>query len=119
MAAPTPNTVQAVGRCLRSVSLSMMSSCSREKLCTSSTATAAVTPRSGGAPAARADSRASAGRSALPLPLRIGLPAASAEAEVIGRDGAHVRGEPGDRGLHRGADQVPGQGHALRHYCSH
>src|SRR5580704_10702348 len=79
MAAPTPNTVQAVGRCLRSVSLSMMSSCSREKLCTSSTATAAVTPRSGGAPAARADSRASAGRSALPLPLLIGLPAASAK----------------------------------------
>ena len=78
MAAPTPNTVQAVGRCLRSVSLSMMSSCSREKLCTSSTATAAVTPRSGGAPAARAESRASAGRRALPLPLRIGLPAASA-----------------------------------------
>src|SRR6266702_2284180 len=80
MAAPTPNTVQAVGRCLRSVSLSMMSSCSREKLCTSSTATAAVTPRSGGAPAARAESRASAGRSALPpLPLPVGLPAASAK----------------------------------------
>ena len=34
-------------------------------------------------------------------------------------DAAHVRGEPGDRGFHRGADQVPGQGHALRHYSSH
>ena len=57
----------------------MMSSCNSEKLCTSSTATAAVTPRSGGAPAARADNSASAGRSALPLPLLIGLPPASAK----------------------------------------
>ena len=66
MAAPTPNTVHAVGRCRRSVSPSMMSSCSSEKLCTNSTAAAAATPRSAGAPAARADSRARAGRRALP-----------------------------------------------------
>ena len=50
----------------------MMSSCSSEKLCTSSTATAAGTPRSGAASAARADSRASAGRSALPDAARLG-----------------------------------------------
>src|SRR5690349_4904233 len=78
IAAPTPKTVHAVGRCRRSVSPSMMSSCSSEKLCTSSTATAALTPRSAGTPAARAESRASAGRSALPLPSRTGLPCASA-----------------------------------------
>ena len=47
---PTPKTVQAVGRCRRSMSPSMMSSCSKEKLCTSSTATAV---RAGGG-AARA-----------------------------------------------------------------
>src|SRR5204863_61435 len=41
------------------------------------------------------------------------------EAEVVRGDGAHVRSEPGDRGLHRGADQVPGQGHALGHNSSH
>ena len=74
-----PYTVQAVGRCLRSVSPSMMSSCSSEKLCTNSTAAAAGTPRSGAPPAARADSSASAGRSALPaVPLRLsGCPSAS------------------------------------------
>jgi hypothetical protein len=41
------------------------------------------------------------------------------QTEVIGRDDAHVRSEPGDRGFHRRADQVPGQGHALGHYSCH
>ena len=110
MAAPTPNTVQAVGRCLRSVSPSMMSSCSSEKLCTSSTATAAVTPRSGGAPAARADSSASAGRSALP-PLAPGRVARGVgEAEVVRRDDAHVRGQPGDRRTPSPGRPGPGPG---------
>ena len=45
MASPTPNSAHTVGRCRRSRSPSMMSSCSSEKLCTSSTATAPGTPR--------------------------------------------------------------------------
>ena len=45
MASPSPNTTQPVGRCRRSTSRSMTSSCSSEKLCTSSTATAPGTPR--------------------------------------------------------------------------
>ena len=96
MAGPTPKTVHAVGRCRRSVSPSMMSSCSSEKLCTSSTATAAGTARSGGAPAARADSSASAGRSALPpAGSPVGLPVGTGQPEVVAGDRPDVRAEPG------------------------
>jgi hypothetical protein len=47
--------------------LSITSSCSSEKLCTSSTATAAGTAVSGAPPTAVAASSTSAGRNALPL----------------------------------------------------
>ena len=92
MAGPTPNTVQAVGRCRRSVSPSMMSSCSSEKLCTSSTATAAGTPFSDGTPAARADSRASAGRRALRRAVVARVALRVGPAEVVGAHPAHFRG---------------------------
>ena len=100
MAAPTPCTVQAVGRCRRSVSPSMMSSCSNEKLCTSSTATAAGTPRSGAAPAARADSRAARGAA----PCRAAC--AAVQAQVIHGDRAHLGVQPADGRGHRRAHQV-------------
>ena len=91
IAGPTPNTVHAVGRCRRSVSPSMMSSCSSEKLCTSSTATAAGTARSGAAPTARADSSASA-----------------AAAPCRAPRGAGCRRRPASRGGRRRRSRTPG-----------
>ena len=91
-----PHSAQAVGRCRRSLSPSIRSSCSSEKLCTSSTATA---PGSAGRdrPAdglggeqrqRRADGLAAA---ALRRP-----PVGVAPAEVVRRDEAAGRVEPPD-----------------------
>ncbi len=72
-----PCTFHTVSRWRRCSSPSIRSSCSSEKLWTSSTATAPGTPTSGGCPAACADSSASAGRTALPPSPDAGRPAAS------------------------------------------
>jgi len=65
-------------------------------------------------PAARVDSRASAGRSALPVPPgrpsgADRLAAGVDQAEVIGRDGLDVRAQPADRRRDRGPHQVAGR----------
>ena len=41
------------------------------------------------------------------------------KAEVIRRDHADVRRQPAEGRLHRRSDQVPCQGHTLRHHSSH
>lgn len=75
-ASASPNTAHAVGRCLRVVSRSITSSCSRVKLCTSSTAAAARTAVSCCPPSARTAASTSAGRIALPEFPAAGLPSA-------------------------------------------
>ena len=74
-----------VGRCRRSVSPSIRSSCSSEKLWTSSKATAAGTPDLGCAPAACADSTASTGRMRLAAGARGRAGRRVPEAEVVAR----------------------------------
>jgi hypothetical protein len=74
-----PNTFQEVGRWRRSSSPSIRSSWSREKLWTSSTATAPGSATSASAATASAESTASAGRTALPPLPAIALPSASTQ----------------------------------------
>ena len=115
MAWAGPCTFQTVSRWRRCSSPSIRSSCSSEKLCTSSTATAPGMPTSGAAPAASADSTASAGRTALPPSPSAGLPCGVDPAEVVGGDGVHGRREPVDgRPQYRG-----GQGPAALQQRGH
>src|SRR5699024_2241840 len=74
MAVGTPYSHHTVGRLRRSVSPSITSSCSSEKLCTSSTATAPGTAAPGSTPAACAHNTVNAGRSAFPPPPVTGFP---------------------------------------------
>ncbi len=79
----------------------MTSSCSSEKLCTSSTATAGGTPSAIVPPAASALRTASVGRIALPPPCSIGLPNCVVPVELVARDQRHPWLQLGDRGPHR------------------
>ena len=89
IAAPTPNTAHTVGRCRRSVSPSMMSSCSSEKLCTSSTATAAGDAALGRRPGGLARTAAPAPGAAPCRPAVAGRrPVRVAPAQVVGGDRA-------------------------------
>ena len=124
MAGPVPKAAHTVGRCRRSRSPSMMSSWRREKLCTSSIATAPGIPTASGAPQAAAETSTSAARTRLPPPARwwrtgswragAELPDARSQLRRHQGDGAGsassgppVRGADGGR-AHRTCARTPG-----------
>ena len=117
---PSPKTTHPVGRCRRSVSRSMMSSCSSEKLCTSSTATPAGTPASasphglGRQHAQRGTDRLAA--AALDRPA-LGVP----PAELVAGDQPHPRVvDVLDGVAQRRLDEVAGAGDRVRRgQCVH